>query len=214
MQKVNQTGQVLDNTVVGITVGETSLSGLQDPLQLTFAHQQLPHVCQPCPPPPLRCPSLRRWLTLVPPLAGHHPTMHLLGSQQRYGPRRGRVRGWVRVLCPVLTAVALCLSPGRQEAEQQRCVTQPEGKRTVCAFDHLTFFTLLLVTIPLPAASACILATLPAAPWWPLRCLRWLHRDSYSCSQASPGPEAKPCTSSGGQRQLSRADTGWRWPPA
>lgn len=39
VQKVNQTGQVLDNTVVGITVGETSLSGLQDPLQLTFAHQ-------------------------------------------------------------------------------------------------------------------------------------------------------------------------------
>ncbi|XP_054057450.1 adhesion G protein-coupled receptor G3 isoform X1 [Rissa tridactyla] len=41
-KEVNQTGRVLDNTVVGITVGETSISGLRDPVQLTFAHGQLP----------------------------------------------------------------------------------------------------------------------------------------------------------------------------
>ncbi|NXU52466.1 AGRG3 protein, partial [Turnix velox] len=38
----NQTGQVLDNTVVGIKVGEKSISGLQNPVQLTFTHGQLP----------------------------------------------------------------------------------------------------------------------------------------------------------------------------
>ncbi|XP_048172773.1 adhesion G protein-coupled receptor G3-like isoform X5 [Corvus hawaiiensis] len=42
-KEVNQTAQVLDNTVVGITVGESSISGLQDPVKLTFAHRQLPH---------------------------------------------------------------------------------------------------------------------------------------------------------------------------
>ncbi|NWH24339.1 AGRG3 protein, partial [Grus americana] len=41
-EEVNQTGQVLDNIVVGIMVGETSISGLQDPIQLTFVHEQLP----------------------------------------------------------------------------------------------------------------------------------------------------------------------------
>ncbi|NXC25666.1 AGRG3 protein, partial [Campylorhamphus procurvoides] len=41
-KEVNQTGQVLDNTVVGITVGNTSISGLQDPVQLTFTHRRLP----------------------------------------------------------------------------------------------------------------------------------------------------------------------------
>ncbi|KFW63548.1 putative G-protein coupled receptor 97, partial [Pygoscelis adeliae] len=46
-EEVNQTGQVLDDTVVGITVGETSISGLQDPVQLTFAHGQLPHGVTP-----------------------------------------------------------------------------------------------------------------------------------------------------------------------
>ncbi|XP_074008710.1 adhesion G protein-coupled receptor G3 [Numenius arquata] len=43
-EEVNQTGQVLNNTVVGITVGKTSISRLQDPVQLTFAHGQLPRV--------------------------------------------------------------------------------------------------------------------------------------------------------------------------
>ncbi|KFV15995.1 putative G-protein coupled receptor 97, partial [Tauraco erythrolophus] len=46
-QEVNQTGQVLDHTVVGITVGETSIFGLQDPVQLTFAHEELPHAVTP-----------------------------------------------------------------------------------------------------------------------------------------------------------------------
>ncbi|NWV75604.1 AGRG3 protein, partial [Dasyornis broadbenti] len=46
-KEVNQTAQVLDNTVLGITVGESSISGLQDPVQLTFAHRQLPHGVTP-----------------------------------------------------------------------------------------------------------------------------------------------------------------------
>ncbi|NXI07523.1 AGRG3 protein, partial [Irena cyanogastra] len=41
-KEINQTAQVLDNTVVGITVGESSVSGLQEPVQLTFPHGQLP----------------------------------------------------------------------------------------------------------------------------------------------------------------------------
>ncbi|NXH32848.1 AGRG3 protein, partial [Myiagra hebetior] len=47
LKEVNQAAQVLDNTVVGITVGESSISGLQDPVQLTFAHRQLPHGATP-----------------------------------------------------------------------------------------------------------------------------------------------------------------------
>ncbi|NWR17190.1 AGRG3 protein, partial [Emberiza fucata] len=43
-EEINQTGQVLDNTVVGITVGESSISGLQEPVQLTFRHGELPQV--------------------------------------------------------------------------------------------------------------------------------------------------------------------------
>ncbi|NWW80635.1 AGRG3 protein, partial [Climacteris rufus] len=46
-KEINQTAQVLDNTVVGITVGESSISGLQDPVQLTFTHRQLPHGITP-----------------------------------------------------------------------------------------------------------------------------------------------------------------------
>ncbi|NXB11790.1 AGRG3 protein, partial [Cnemophilus loriae] len=46
-KEVNQTAQVLDNTVVGITVGESSISGLQDPVQLTFVHRQLPQGVTP-----------------------------------------------------------------------------------------------------------------------------------------------------------------------
>ncbi|NXW41869.1 AGRG3 protein, partial [Nyctiprogne leucopyga] len=46
-EEVNQMGQVLDDTVVGITVGETSISGLRDPVQLTFTHRQLPHSITP-----------------------------------------------------------------------------------------------------------------------------------------------------------------------
>ncbi|NWV35793.1 AGRG3 protein, partial [Grantiella picta] len=46
-KEVNQTAQVLDNTVVGITVGESSISGLQDPVKLTFPHRQLPYGVTP-----------------------------------------------------------------------------------------------------------------------------------------------------------------------
>ncbi|XP_061301408.1 adhesion G protein-coupled receptor G3-like [Pezoporus flaviventris] len=46
-QEVNQTGQVLDDTMVGITLGEMSISGLRDPVQLTFAHGRLPHGSTP-----------------------------------------------------------------------------------------------------------------------------------------------------------------------
>ncbi|NXL81074.1 AGRG3 protein, partial [Leptocoma aspasia] len=46
-KEVNQTAQVLHNTVVGITVGESSISGLQDPVQLTFAHRELPQGITP-----------------------------------------------------------------------------------------------------------------------------------------------------------------------
>ncbi|NXL66434.1 AGRG3 protein, partial [Chordeiles acutipennis] len=46
-EEVNQTGHVLDDTVVGITVGEMSISGLRDPVQLTFTHGQLPHSITP-----------------------------------------------------------------------------------------------------------------------------------------------------------------------
>ncbi|NWI72126.1 AGRG3 protein, partial [Dryoscopus gambensis] len=46
-KEVNQTAQVLDDTVLGITVGESSISGLQNPVQLTFTHRQLPHGVTP-----------------------------------------------------------------------------------------------------------------------------------------------------------------------
>ncbi|XP_039577138.1 adhesion G protein-coupled receptor G3-like isoform X2 [Passer montanus] len=46
-KEVNQTAQVLDNTVVGIAVGESSISGLQDPVQLTFTHTELPQGVTP-----------------------------------------------------------------------------------------------------------------------------------------------------------------------
>ncbi|KAM7040171.1 adhesion G protein-coupled receptor G3-like isoform 1-T1 [Acridotheres tristis] len=46
-KEFNQTAQVLDNTVVGITVGESSISGLQEPVQLTFAHRELPRGVTP-----------------------------------------------------------------------------------------------------------------------------------------------------------------------
>ncbi|XP_058669728.1 adhesion G protein-coupled receptor G3-like [Ammospiza caudacuta] len=46
-KEINQTGQVLDNTVVGITVGESSISGLQEPVQLTFPHGELPQGVTP-----------------------------------------------------------------------------------------------------------------------------------------------------------------------
>jgi len=50
------------------------------------------------------------------------------------------------------------------------CSIQRGDERTVCFCDHLTFFTLLLVTAPLPAAPAPTPAVLPAPPGWPLGC--------------------------------------------
>ncbi|XP_062355961.1 adhesion G protein-coupled receptor G3-like isoform X2 [Cinclus cinclus] len=46
-KEVNQTAQVLDDTVVGITVGESSISGLQEPVQLVFPHRELPQGVTP-----------------------------------------------------------------------------------------------------------------------------------------------------------------------
>ncbi|KAM6118025.1 LOW QUALITY PROTEIN: adhesion G protein-coupled receptor G3-like [Pterocles gutturalis] len=46
-EDINQTAQILDGTMVGITVGETSISGLQNPVQLTLAHGQLPQDITP-----------------------------------------------------------------------------------------------------------------------------------------------------------------------
>ncbi|XP_068549488.1 adhesion G protein-coupled receptor G3 [Anas acuta] len=43
----NQVGQVLDDTVVGIVVEDMDISGLQDPVRLTFAHRQLPPTVTP-----------------------------------------------------------------------------------------------------------------------------------------------------------------------
>ncbi|XP_061225048.1 adhesion G protein-coupled receptor G3 isoform X3 [Neopsephotus bourkii] len=117
-QEVNQTGQVLDNTVVGITVGETSISGLRDPVHLTFAHGQLPHGITP------QCvfwdPSKGLILTgaslglgvgAVPGSWGHHTVLV-----------SGQAGGW----------------------SSSGCDTQPWDKGTRCSCDHLTFFTLLL----------------------------------------------------------------------
>ncbi|NXT67166.1 AGRG3 protein, partial [Chaetops frenatus] len=59
-KEVNQRAQVLDNTVVGITVGESSISGLQEPVQITFAHSKLPQVSQLCLP------------SMAPPAGGWH----------------------------------------------------------------------------------------------------------------------------------------------
>lgn len=170
MQEVNQTGQVLDDTVVGITVGETSISGLQDPVQLTFTHGQLPHVSQLCPAsisplvsltvaladaalPPCRASPrnassgipAKVWSLVGPgagPGAGAAP-----GAHGRHPvPVAGQAGGW----------------------NSSGCVMQLGDKGTVCSCDHLTFFTLLLVTIPLPAAPAHTPAAPPAPPRWPL----------------------------------------------
>nr|XP_009664357.1 PREDICTED: probable G-protein coupled receptor 97 [Struthio camelus australis] len=46
-EETNRTLHILDNTVVGITVGDTRLTGLRDPVQLIFNHRQLPHGVSP-----------------------------------------------------------------------------------------------------------------------------------------------------------------------
>lgn len=114
-QEVNQTAQVLDNTVVGITVGESSISGLQDPVQLTFAHRQLPRVSQPCLPsvsPPLPLPVAPADAAL--PCCRASPRNAFSGIPAKVHPRQVWVRA--QVLCPALTAIPPCLLQGRQEA--------------------------------------------------------------------------------------------------
>ncbi|NWY10793.1 AGRG3 protein, partial [Aphelocoma coerulescens] len=115
-KEVNQTAQVLDNTVVGITVGESSISGLQDPVQLTFAHRQLPHDVT------LQCvfwdPSKGTSSSGVGQGRGAVPSTH----SHPHVPVAGQAGGW----------------------SSSGCVTQPGDKGTVCSCDHLTFFTLLL----------------------------------------------------------------------
>ncbi|NXL92819.1 AGRG3 protein, partial [Alectura lathami] len=46
-QEDNQMGQVLDDTVVGIVVGDRDISGLQDSVHLTFTHHPLPRNVTP-----------------------------------------------------------------------------------------------------------------------------------------------------------------------
>ncbi|NWW09008.1 AGRG3 protein, partial [Oreocharis arfaki] len=115
-KEVNQTAQVLDNTVVGITVGESSISGLQDPVQLTFAHRQLPHGVTP------HCvfwdPSKGTPLSGAGLGTGAVPSTH----SHLPVPVAGQAGGW----------------------NSSGCVTQPGDKGTVCSCDHLTFFTILL----------------------------------------------------------------------
>eukprot|EP00076_Gallus_gallus_P025318 XP_015147821.1 adhesion G protein-coupled receptor G3 [Gallus gallus] len=89
-QEDNQVGKVLDDTVVGIAVGDGDVSELRDPVQLTFAYQPLPHN--------------------VTPLCVF------------WEPNKGPAGGW----------------------SSHGCVTQPGDKETVCACNHLSFFTLLL----------------------------------------------------------------------
>ncbi|NXF20271.1 AGRG3 protein, partial [Rhodinocichla rosea] len=116
-KEVNQTGQVLDNTVVGITVGESSISGLQEPVQLTFAHGELPQGVTP------RCvfwDASKGAAARGRCAAGHR---RCPGAHSRSpAPLAGRAGGW----------------------RSSGCVTQPGDKGTVCSCDHLTFFTLLL----------------------------------------------------------------------
>ncbi|NXY16765.1 AGRG3 protein, partial [Atrichornis clamosus] len=117
-KEVNQTAQVLDNTVVGITVGESSISGLQDPVQLTFAHRQLPHGVTPqCVfwDPSKGTPSAGLG---VGPGTGAVPSTHICAPV----PAAGQAGGW----------------------HSSGCATQPRDEGTVCSCNHLTFFTLLL----------------------------------------------------------------------
>ncbi|XP_062442891.1 adhesion G protein-coupled receptor G3 [Rhea pennata] len=45
--ETNRTQHILDNTVVGITVVDVRVTGLRDPVQLTFTHRQLPNSVRP-----------------------------------------------------------------------------------------------------------------------------------------------------------------------
>ncbi|NWI40100.1 AGRG3 protein, partial [Picathartes gymnocephalus] len=117
-KEVNQRAQVLDNTVVGITVGKSSISGLQDPVQITFAHSKLPQgvtpqcvFWDPSKGTPCSGPGVGLGTGAVPGTHSH-PAV----------PVAGQAGGW----------------------HSRGCLTQPGDKGTVCSCDHLTFFTLLL----------------------------------------------------------------------
>ncbi|NXO67489.1 AGRG3 protein, partial [Phainopepla nitens] len=116
-KEVNQTAQVLDNTVVGITVGESSISGLQDPVQLMFAHRELPQG-------------------VTPQCVFWDPSKGTPCSGQLWAGHRGCTSTHSPSPVPVAGQAGGWRSTG--------CVTQPGDKGTVCSCDHLTFFTLLL----------------------------------------------------------------------
>ncbi|NXC54882.1 AGRG3 protein, partial [Aleadryas rufinucha] len=136
-KEVNQTAQVLDNTVVGITVGESSISGLQNPVRLTFAHRQLPHGITPqCVfwDPSKGTPSLDVGLGsgAVPSTHSHPPV-----------PVAGQAGGW----------------------RSSGCDTQPEDQRTVCSCNHLTFFSLLLNPALDDSTAKALMAVATAGCW-------------------------------------------------
>lgn len=172
MQEINQTGQVLDDTVVGITVGETSISGLQDPVQLTFTHGQLLHVSQLCTPSisPLVPVTVAAADAALPPCRVS-PRNVSSGMPAKVWSSAGPGTGLGVDAVPGAHGCHSVPVSGQAGGwSSSGCVTQTRDKGTVCSCDHLTFFTLLLVTIPLPAAPACTPSALPAPAWWPLGC--------------------------------------------
>ncbi|NXF02915.1 AGRG3 protein, partial [Smithornis capensis] len=105
-KEVNQTGQVLDDTVVTITVGDTSISGLQDPVQLTFAHRELPHVLCPC-----------SWLSPhVVPVAGRTGGWHSSGCVTQPGDKE------TVCSCDHLTLFTLLLNPVLESSTAQSLI--------------------------------------------------------------------------------------------
>ncbi|XP_031471087.1 adhesion G protein-coupled receptor G3 isoform X1 [Phasianus colchicus] len=84
-QEDNQMGKVLDDTVVGIVVGDGDISGLQDPVQLTFPYQQLPHVRLAL---PSLCLLVRCRLTSCPCLQNVTPLCVF------WEPSKGQAGGW------------------------------------------------------------------------------------------------------------------------
>lgn len=80
-------GKVLDNTVVGIAVGDGDVSELRDPVQLTFAYQPLPHVSHAL---PSLCFLVRCRLTPCPHLQNVTPLC--VFWEPNKGTRLGRAR--------------------------------------------------------------------------------------------------------------------------
>ncbi|NWZ62936.1 AGRG3 protein, partial [Acrocephalus arundinaceus] len=116
-KEVNQTAQVLDNTVVGVTVGESSISGLHDPVKLTFAHRELPQTVTP------QC---------------------VFWDPSKGTPCSGQVWGWAQVLQQHSQPFPVPIAGRAGGWRSSGCVTRPRDNGTVCSCDHLTFFTLLL----------------------------------------------------------------------